>query len=97
MPSRLSDVSTLVQRGQEGGVSVRFVPSNLTAPVRAGQQVGVAVVSQGGQQIGRSSGRGADRRRKTAVVEEVLAVLDRHAPAALVAAEAPPNPASSRN
>jgi D-alanyl-D-alanine carboxypeptidase (penicillin-binding protein 5/6) len=49
----LSDVSTLVQRGQEGGISVRFVPSNLTAPIRAGQQVGVAVVTQGGQQIGR--------------------------------------------
>jgi D-alanyl-D-alanine carboxypeptidase (penicillin-binding protein 5/6) len=46
-------VSTLVQRGQEGGVTVRFVPSNVTAPVRAGQQVGVAVVSQGGQQIGK--------------------------------------------
>jgi D-alanyl-D-alanine carboxypeptidase len=48
-----SDVSTLVQRGQEGGISVRFVPSNLTAPVRAGQQIGIAVVNQGGQQIGR--------------------------------------------
>jgi D-alanyl-D-alanine carboxypeptidase (penicillin-binding protein 5/6) len=47
------DVSTLVQRGQEGGISVRFVPSNLTAPIRAGQQVGIAVVNQGGQQIGR--------------------------------------------
>jgi D-alanyl-D-alanine carboxypeptidase (penicillin-binding protein 5/6) len=49
----LSDVSALVQRGQEGGITVRFVPSNLTAPVRAGQQVGIAVVNQGGQQIGR--------------------------------------------
>jgi D-alanyl-D-alanine carboxypeptidase (penicillin-binding protein 5/6) len=48
-----ADVRTLVQRGQEGGISVRFVPANLTAPVRAGQQVGVAVVNQGGQQIGR--------------------------------------------
>lgn len=48
-----ADVRTLIQRGQEGGISVRFLPSNLTAPVRAGQQVGVAVVSQGGQQIGR--------------------------------------------
>ncbi|MBV8547004.1 MAG: D-alanyl-D-alanine carboxypeptidase [Acidobacteria bacterium] len=47
------DVRTLVQRGQEGGITVRFVPSNLTAPVRAGQQVGFAVVNQGGQQIGR--------------------------------------------
>jgi D-alanyl-D-alanine carboxypeptidase (penicillin-binding protein 5/6) len=48
------DVHTLVQRGQEGGITVRFVPSNLTAPVRAGQQIGVAVVNQGGQQIGRA-------------------------------------------
>jgi D-alanyl-D-alanine carboxypeptidase (penicillin-binding protein 5/6) len=48
-----ADVNTLVQRGQEGGISVRFVPSNLTAPIRAGQQVGIAVVNQGGQQIGR--------------------------------------------
>jgi len=48
-----SDVRTLVQRGQEGGISIRFVPSNLTAPVRAGQQVGIAVVNQGGQQIGK--------------------------------------------
>jgi D-alanyl-D-alanine carboxypeptidase (penicillin-binding protein 5/6) len=47
------DVSTLVQRGQEGGITVRFVPSNLTAPIRAGQQVGIAIVNQGGQQIGR--------------------------------------------
>jgi len=48
-----ADVRTLIQRGQESGISVRFLPSNLTAPVRAGQQVGVAIVSQGGQQIGR--------------------------------------------
>jgi D-alanyl-D-alanine carboxypeptidase (penicillin-binding protein 5/6) len=47
------DVRTLIQRGQEGGITVRFVPSNLTAPVRAGQQIGIAVVNQGGQQIGR--------------------------------------------
>jgi len=48
-----SDVSAMIQRGQEGGISVKFIPSNLTAPVTAGQQVGFAVVSQGGQQIGR--------------------------------------------
>ncbi|HEV7573086.1 MAG TPA: D-alanyl-D-alanine carboxypeptidase family protein [Thermoanaerobaculia bacterium] len=48
-----SDVRALVPRGQEGSISVRFVPSNLTAPVRAGQQAGVAIVNQGGQQIGR--------------------------------------------
>jgi D-alanyl-D-alanine carboxypeptidase (penicillin-binding protein 5/6) len=49
-----TDVSALVQRGQEGTIKVKFVPSPLTAPVRAGQQVGVIVVNQGGQQIGRS-------------------------------------------
>jgi D-alanyl-D-alanine carboxypeptidase (penicillin-binding protein 5/6) len=48
-----SDVRALVPRGQEGSISVRFVPSNLTAPVRAGQQAGIAIVNQGGQQIGR--------------------------------------------
>jgi D-alanyl-D-alanine carboxypeptidase (penicillin-binding protein 5/6) len=48
------DVQSLVQRGQEGTISVKFVPSNLTAPVRAGQQVGVIIVNQGGQQIGRA-------------------------------------------
>ncbi|MEA2416022.1 MAG: hypothetical protein QOI58_2679 [Thermoanaerobaculia bacterium] len=48
-----ADVNTLVQRGQESGITVRFVPSNLTAPIRSGQQVGIAVVNQGGQQIGR--------------------------------------------
>lgn len=47
------DVSALVQRGQEGSLNVRFVPGNVTAPVRAGQQVGVIVVNQGAQQIGR--------------------------------------------
>jgi D-alanyl-D-alanine carboxypeptidase (penicillin-binding protein 5/6) len=47
------DVKAFVQRGQEGGIKVGFVPSTVTAPVRAGQQVGMAVVSQGGQQVGR--------------------------------------------
>jgi D-alanyl-D-alanine carboxypeptidase (penicillin-binding protein 5/6) len=49
----LSDIRALVPRGQEGSISIRFVPSNLTAPVHAGQQVGIAIVNQGGQQIGR--------------------------------------------
>ena len=49
-----ADVNALVQRGQEGTISVKFVPSNLTAPIRAGQQVGVVIVTQGGQQIGRA-------------------------------------------
>ncbi|HEX7680342.1 MAG TPA: D-alanyl-D-alanine carboxypeptidase family protein [Thermoanaerobaculia bacterium] len=48
-----ADVKTLVQRGQESSVSVRFVPGNVTAPVRAGQQVGFIVVNQGAQQIGK--------------------------------------------
>jgi D-alanyl-D-alanine carboxypeptidase (penicillin-binding protein 5/6) len=48
-----ADVSALIQRGQEGTIKVQFVPGNVTAPVTAGQQIGVAVVSQGGQQLGR--------------------------------------------
>lgn len=49
-----ADVRAFVQRGQEGGIKVGFVPAgNVAAPVRAGQQVGTVVVSQGGQQIGR--------------------------------------------
>ena len=48
-----ADVSALVPRGQEGSISIRFIPGNATAPVSAGQQVGVAVVNQGGQQIGK--------------------------------------------
>lgn len=48
-----ADVNALVQRGQEGSLNVRFVPGNVTAPVRAGQQVGIIVVNQGAQQIGR--------------------------------------------
>ncbi len=47
------DVRALVQRGQEGGISVRFLPSAIKAPVNVGQQVGTVVVSQGGQQIGK--------------------------------------------
>ena len=48
-----ADVNALVQRGQEGSLNVRFVPGNVTAPVRAGQQVGVIVVNQGAQPIGK--------------------------------------------
>lgn len=48
-----ADVKTLVQRGQESSVNVRFVPGKITAPVRAGQQVGLIVVNQGAQQIGK--------------------------------------------
>lgn len=48
-----ADVSILIQRGQEETINVHFVPSNVAAPLHAGQQVGVAVVNQGGQQIGK--------------------------------------------
>ncbi|MGH9423891.1 MAG: hypothetical protein ACRD3J_28200, partial [Thermoanaerobaculia bacterium] len=48
-----ADVHALVQRGQEGSLNIRFIPGNVAAPVRAGQQVGVIVVNQGAQQIGR--------------------------------------------
>ena len=47
------DVRALIPRGQEGTVKVSLVPTPLTAPVTAGQQVGMVVVSQGGQQINR--------------------------------------------
>lgn len=48
-----ADVRALVPRGEEGTVKVSLVPSPVTAPVRAGQQVGTVVVTQGGQQINR--------------------------------------------
>lgn len=46
-----ADVSAFVQRGQEDSVKVSLSPSPVTAPVRAGQQVGWVVVTQGGQTI----------------------------------------------
>jgi D-alanyl-D-alanine carboxypeptidase (penicillin-binding protein 5/6) len=48
-----ADVRALMKRGEEGGVKVGLLPTNVTAPVRAGQQVGVVVVTQNGQQINR--------------------------------------------
>ena len=48
-----ADVMALVPRGQEGAVKVSLSPSPVTAPVRAGQQVGTVVVTQSGQQISR--------------------------------------------
>lgn len=48
-----SDVTALIPRGQEGTVKVSLAPASVTAPVRAGQQVGTVVVTQGGQQISR--------------------------------------------
>ncbi len=47
------DISALVKRGEEGGVKVGLIAPPVQAPVRAGQQLGTVVVSQGGQQIGR--------------------------------------------
>jgi D-alanyl-D-alanine carboxypeptidase (penicillin-binding protein 5/6) len=46
-----ADVNAFVQRGQEDSVKVSLTPSPVTAPVRAGQQVGWVVVTQGGQAI----------------------------------------------
>ena len=48
-----ADVKTLLKRGEEGGIKVGLVPSSITAPVRAGQQVGTIAVTQNGQQINR--------------------------------------------
>ncbi|MDQ6799808.1 MAG: D-alanyl-D-alanine carboxypeptidase [Acidobacteriota bacterium] len=46
-----ADVSTLVLRGQEDSVKASLAPNSVTAPVRAGQQVGWIVVTQNGKQI----------------------------------------------
>ena len=48
-----ADVKTLLKRGEEGGIKIGLVPSSVTAPVSAGQQVGTIVVTQNGQQINR--------------------------------------------
>jgi D-alanyl-D-alanine carboxypeptidase (penicillin-binding protein 5/6) len=48
-----ADVSALVQRGQEDSIKHSLVPNSVTAPVRAGQQVGWIVVTQSGKQISR--------------------------------------------
>src|SRR5438128_2001642 len=48
-----ADVGALVKRGEEGGVRASLAPSPVTAPVRAGQQVGWVVVTQNGKQINR--------------------------------------------
>jgi serine-type D-Ala-D-Ala carboxypeptidase (penicillin-binding protein 5/6) len=47
------DVKALIKRGEQGGLKVGFVANPVTAPVRAGQQVGMVVVTQNGQQISR--------------------------------------------
>jgi D-alanyl-D-alanine carboxypeptidase (penicillin-binding protein 5/6) len=46
-----ADVSTLVRRGEEGTVKTSLAPNSVTAPVRAGQQVGWVVITQSGKQI----------------------------------------------
>jgi D-alanyl-D-alanine carboxypeptidase (penicillin-binding protein 5/6) len=47
------DVKTMLKRGEEGGIKVGLVANPVTAPVTAGQQVGMIVVTQNGQQINR--------------------------------------------
>jgi len=48
-----ADVKALVKRGEQGGIKVGFVGNPVNAPVTAGQQVGMVVVTQNGQQISR--------------------------------------------
>jgi len=48
-----ADVKAMVKRGEQGGIKVGFVGNPVNAPVRAGQQVGVVVVTQNGEQISR--------------------------------------------
>jgi len=43
--------NVLVKRGEEGAIKVAFAPVAISAPIKAGQPVGFAVVNQGGQQI----------------------------------------------
>jgi len=46
-----SDVSAMVKRGEEGQVKVAFHGGSVTAPVRAGQQVGsITITAPGSQQ-----------------------------------------------
>ena len=46
-----TDVNALVKRGQEKDVKVNFTGGAITAPVKAGQQVGTIVVQSGGEVI----------------------------------------------
>lgn len=48
-----ADVNALVRRGEEGTVRVSIAPSPVSAPVRAGQQVGFVVVTNTGKPINR--------------------------------------------
>ena len=47
------DVNALVKRGQEKDVKVNFSGNAVSAPVKAGQQVGTIVVVAGGEEIAR--------------------------------------------
>lgn len=47
------DAYALVKRGEEKSVKTAFAPGVVTAPVRAGQQVGAIIVSQNGSVISR--------------------------------------------
>lgn len=48
-----ADVNALVKRGQEKDVKVSFAGNAVTAPVRAGQEVGKIVVQSGGEVVAR--------------------------------------------
>ena len=48
-----NDVKTLLHRGEESAIKVGLVANPLTAPIRAGQQIGTIVVTQAGRQISR--------------------------------------------
>lgn len=52
--------NVLVKRGEEGGMKVTFQPTAVNAPVKKGQQVGFAVIQQGGQTIKVPAVAGAD-------------------------------------
>jgi serine-type D-Ala-D-Ala carboxypeptidase (penicillin-binding protein 5/6) len=45
------DVKALVKRGEEAGVKVSFNGGQVTAPVKAGQQVGTITVTQNGKMV----------------------------------------------
>lgn len=45
------DIRTLVKRGEEKGVSVKFHGTAVTAPVKRGQQVGTIVVQRGNETL----------------------------------------------
>lgn len=48
-----TDASALVKRGEEKDVKVNFAPQAVSAPIKAGQQVGTIVIEHAGQQLAR--------------------------------------------